>query len=99
MEAEQLTFTHGGIVYRINPHIWLDHPERIGLITVQQVQETVRQPDFQEDESERIRHYWKWFPDVGSGNYIEAVVNVGMEPCFVTTAHPDESMRKRRRIF
>lgn len=99
MEAEQLTFTHGSTVYRISPHIWLDHPERIGLFTAQQVQETIRHPDFQEDESERIRHYWKWFPDVGSGNYIEAVVNVSMEPRFVTTAHPDDSMRKRRRIF
>ncbi len=92
-------FTHNGIDYRINPHIWIDHLERIGLITVRQVQETIRQPDFQEDESEQITHYWKWFPDVGSGNYIEAVVNVARFPRFVTTAHPDDSMRKRRRIF
>ena len=99
MESEQLTFTHEGILYRINPHIWVDHPERVGLITVDQVQETIRQPDFWEDESDRITHFWKWFDDVGSGNYLEVVINVSMEPRFVTTAHPDNSMRKKRPIL
>ena len=96
MDAEQLTFSHDGFDYRINSHIWVDHPERVGLITVEQVRETIRQPDFQEYESERITHFWKWFDDVGSGNYVEAVVNISREPRFVVTAHPDESQRKRR---
>ena len=98
MQTDPLRFTHNGIVYRINPHIWVDHAERIGLITVEQVRETIRQPDFEEDESESIKHFWKWFPDVGSGNYIEAIVNVSAESYFVITAHPDSSQRKRRRM-
>ncbi len=97
MQTDPLRFTHNGIVYRINPHIWVDHRHRVGLITVEQVQDTIRQPDFQEDESERIRHFWKWFSDVGSGNYLEAIVNISTEPRFVVTAHPDSSQRKRRR--
>jgi hypothetical protein len=96
MEIDQLTFKHNGINYRINPHIWRDHQHRVGLMTVEQVQDTIRYPDFQEDESERIRHFWKWIDDVGSGNYVEKVVNVRMVPRFVITAHPDETLRKGR---
>ena len=66
------------------------------MTTAHHVQETIRQPDFQENESERITHYWKWFDDVGSGNYVEAVVNVLMVPRFVIAAHPDETLRKGR---
>ena len=97
MEATPLSFTYNGIIYRLNPHIWRDHQDRVGVITVEQVQDAIRQPDFEEEESERIRHFWKWFPDVGSGNYVEVVVNVSMESHFVVTAHPDSSQRKRRR--
>ena len=32
---------------------------------------------------------------MGSGNYVEKVVNVRMVPRFVITAHPDETLRER----
>lgn len=70
---------------------------RVGLITVQIIQETIRQPDFIVDETEYIRRFYKWFPEIGSGNYVKVVVKSNVEPRLVITAHPDESQRMRRR--
>ena len=97
MEAEQLTFTHGGIVYRISSHIWAAHLDRVGLITVQTIRDTISQPDFVVDETEEVRRYYRWFPEVGSGNYVRVVVRSSQERRLVITAYPDDGQRKRRR--
>lgn len=97
METSLLRFTHDGVNYRISDHIWRDYRERRGLITVDQVRETIIQPDVQEQESDFITHYWKWFPEMGSGgNYLEVIVNSRMEVRLISTAHPDSGMRKWR---
>jgi len=41
-------FTHNGVNYRISSHIWRDHPARRGLITIEQIKETIAQPDLQQ---------------------------------------------------
>ena len=61
MEADPLRFTLNGIYYRIDPHIWTAYPDRVGLITVERIVEAIRQPDFQEIESEYVTYFWKWF--------------------------------------
>ena len=97
MDADPLNFTHNGVNYRISSHIWRDHPAMRGLITIEQIKETIAQPDLQQQETATITHYWKWFPELGSrGNYLEIIVNSNRETRFITTAHPDSSMRKRR---
>ena len=67
-------------------------------MTVEQVQDTIRYPDFEEvskvTESDISA---QWFQDVGDGHYIEVIVNVSTDRQFVVTAHPDSSMCKRRR--
>ena len=97
MEDDRLTFTLDGVEYRIDPHIWTGYPNRIGLITVERIMETIVQPDFHADETEYIRHYWKWFPEVGSGNYVKVIVNSQHEIRLVSTAHPDRNLRRRMR--
>ena len=97
MEADALTFTLNGIAYRIDSHIWTDYTDRVGLITVERIMETIVQPDFQEDENEYIRHYWKWFSEVGSGNYVKVIVDSQHEIRLVATAHPDGNLRRRMR--
>ena len=96
MEANPLMFTHNGVNYRISSHIWAAHRERVGLITVAHIRSAISEPDFQQDESDKIRLYWKWFPDIGSGNYLKVVVNISLNPHLVVTAHPDEDQRKRK---
>lgn len=97
MENSDLTFTLNSVHYRIDPHIWRDHPDRIGLVTVERIRDTVQSPDFEEDENEYIRHYWKWFPELGSGNYMEVIVNSREVVHLVSTAHPNGSLRRRMR--
>ena len=97
MEPSLLRFTHNGVNYRISDHTWRDYQDRHGLITVDRIRETIIQPDIQEQESDIITRYWKWFPEMGSrGNYVKVVVNSSMAIHFVSTAHPDRNMRKRR---
>ena len=97
MEADQLTFTHDGIVYRINPHIWLDHPNRIRLITVERIRDAVIAPDFEEDELVATKLIWKWFPELGSrGNYIKVVLEIEREIRFIRTSYLDSNMRRKR---
>ena len=96
MEADAITFTLNGINYRISSHIWRRHRDRVGLVTVENIRETIRQPDFQEDESESVTRYWKWFPEMGSGNYLRVIVKSSEHPNLVITAYPDESQRQRR---
>lgn len=96
MEPSLLRFTHNRINYRISDHIWRDHHDRRGLITVDQIRETIIQPDAQEQERDIITRYWKWFPELGSGgNYVKVVVNSSLATHFISTAHPDSGMRKR----
>lgn len=96
MEAEQLTFTLDGISYRIDPHIWDDYPNRIGLVTVERIRETIRTPDVKEEETTITTLYWKWFPEIGRrGNYIKVVVKIDDEIRFVITSYPDSSMRSK----
>ena len=95
MAADPLSFIHNGTTYRISAHIWQDHPIRVEQVTVERIRDTIIHPDFQEDENEYIRHYWKWFPELGSGNYIEVIVNSRQVIYFVSTAHPDRNFRKR----
>ncbi len=45
MENDSLTFTLNGILYQIDPHIWRDHPNRIGLKTVERITDAIRDPD------------------------------------------------------
>ena len=97
MDANLLRFTLNGVNYQIRPHVWRDHPERIGWITVEQIRNTIAQPDFQEVESWDRTVYWKWFSDFGEkGNFVKVVVNSREATHFVTTAHPDGNLRKRR---
>ena len=96
MEADQLTFILDGIAYRISPHIWLGHRDRVGLVTVENIRETIRQPDFQEEESDTVTRYWKWFPELGSGNYLRVIVKRQERSNLVITAYPDEDQRNRR---
>ena len=72
METNSLTFTLNGILYRIDPHIWRDYPDRIGLVTVERIIDAIRAPDVEDDESAVTTLYWKWFPELGrGGNYIK----------------------------
>lgn len=97
MEADPLRFTLNGIYYRIDPHIWTAYPDRVGLITVERIVEAIRQPDFQEIESEYVTYFWKWFHEIGTdGNYVKVIVNARQETRLVSTAHPDENLRRRR---
>ena len=96
MEDDQLTFTHDGITYRIDPHIWRDHPDRIGLVTVDRIRDTVQSPDFEEDETGGAKFLWKWFPELGRrGNYIKVIVEIEENHREITTSHPDSSMRSK----
>ena len=97
MESDPLTFTLNGINYRISSHIWLGHRDRIGLVTVENIRETIRQPNFQEYESDSVTRYWKWFPELGSGNYLRVIVRRREHSNLVITAYPDEGQRQRRR--
>lgn len=97
MERDPLGFTLNGVNYRIRPHVWRDHPERVGQITVEQIRSAIAQPDFQEAESWDRTVYWKWFPEfAGNGNFVKVVVNSRQATRFVTTAHADSAMRKER---
>ncbi len=95
METDQLTFTLDGITYRISPHIWRNNPVRIGQVTVERIRETINEPDIQVVESRDVTLYWKWFPEMGSGNFLKVAVRAGPEIHTVITAHPDDSQRKR----
>ena len=97
MEAEPQTFTLDGVEYRISSHIWTAHLDRVGLITVQTIRDTISQPDFVVDETEEVRRYYRWFPELGSGNYVRVVVKGSQERRLVITAYPDNGQRKRRR--
>ena len=94
MEADPITFTLNGINYRISPHIWRNYPVRIGQVTVDRIRNTISQPDIQVAESRDVTLYWKWFPEIGSGNYLRVVLRERAEIHLVVTAHPDGSQRK-----
>lgn len=97
METDALTFTLNGIAYRIDPHIWTAHPDRVGLVTVERIVEAIGHPDFQETESEYLTYFWKWYHEVGTeGNYIKVIVNSRRETRLVSTAYPDENFRRRQ---
>ena len=93
MKPEQLTFTLNGIDYRISSHIWRNYPVRIGQVTVERIRDTIGQPDIQVAESREVTLYWKWFPEIGSGNFLKVVVKARAEIHLVITAHPDGSRR------
>lgn len=95
MEAGPLTFTLNGINYRISSHIWRNYPTRVGQVTVERIRDTISQPDIQVVESRDVTLYWKWFTEIGSGNYLKVVVRAGTEIHLVVTAHPDGSQRKQ----
>ena len=94
MEADQITFTMNGIVYLISSHIWRNNPTRVRQVTVERIMDTISQPDIQVAESQDVTLYWKWFPEVGSGNFLKVVVKARTESHLVVTAHPDENRRK-----
>ncbi len=94
MESDSLTFILDGIVYRISSHIWRNYPVRIGQVTVERIRNTISQPDLQVAESQDVTLYWKWFPEIGSGNYLKIVLRERAEIHLVVTAHPDGSQRK-----
>ena len=96
MEADSPTFVLDGIVYRISPHIWRNYPVRIGQVTVERIRNTISQPDIQVSESRGVTLFWKWFPEIGSGNFLKVVVRAGVEIHVVITAHPDGSLRSQR---
>lgn len=97
MENDSLTFTLNGILYQIDPHIWRDHPNRIGLITVERIIDAIQDPDVRQDETAVTTLYWKWFPELGSGgNYIKVVVERKETHREITTSHPDSRMRRGR---
>ncbi len=96
MEIDHLRFTFSGVNYQIDPHIWNDHPNRIGLITVERIKDAVGAPDLVEHETISTKLFWKWFPELGDdGNYIKVVVKIDRDPHIVTTAYPDSNMRRR----
>ena len=96
MENDPLIFTLDGVEYCIDPHIWNDYPNRIGLVTVERIREVIRAPDFEEHETAFTTLYWKWFPELGRrGNYIKVVVKIDEEIRFVSTSHPDSNLRSR----
>jgi hypothetical protein len=98
MEDGQLTFTQDRITYRIDPHIWRDYPNRIELVSVERIQDTVLSPDFEEDETDSTKILWKWFPELGRlGNYIKVIVEVQENHREITTSYSDSVMRSRRK--
>ena len=98
MENNPMRFTLDGFEYRIDSHIWTAYPDRVGLVTVERIVETIREPDFQEIESEYVTYFWKWFHEMGTeGNFLKVIVNARLEIRLVSTAHPDENFRKRQR--
>ena len=44
MENSELAFSLEGVDYRADPHIWDDHPNRIGLVTIERIRDTIRAP-------------------------------------------------------
>ena len=96
MEDNELTFSLEGVVYRVDPHIWDDHPNRIGLVTIERIRDTIRAPDLVDEETSLTTIFWKWFPELGrGGNYVKVIVRINGEVRFVTTSHPDSNLRSR----
>lgn len=95
MEEYPLRFILNGVEYRISSHVWRDHADRDGLIEVEHIRGAIDAPDYQEEESDTVMLYWKWFPEFGEkGNYVRVVVNTRQATRLVTTAYLDRRMRK-----
>ena len=85
-------------LYRINEHIWTDHPERIGQVTIDLIRQTILEPERTgPGKFDRIV-YWRWFPELSDrGNYLRVIVDEIAVPHVVVSAMPDKDERKRRR--
>ena len=92
-----MTFTIGEQLYEVAEHIWRDHPNRVGIVTIDRIRETIEAPERTGlGRCERII-YWRWFPELSSGgNYLRVIVDLGSEPRIVISASPDRSERRRR---
>jgi len=93
-----MTFTIDEQQYEVAEHVWRDHPNRIGLVTIDRIRETIESPERTGHGAiDRIK-YWKWFPDISArGNYLRVVVDPVSEPRIVVSASPDRSERRRSR--
>ena len=96
MENSELAFSLEGVDYRADPHIWDDHPNRIGLVTIERIRDTIRAPDLTEEVTNLITIFWRWFRELGKrGNYVKVIVKFDGEVRLVTTSHPDSNLRSR----
>ena len=93
-----MTFTIEGRAYEVSEHIWHDHPNRAGLVTVDRIRETIEAPELTGTGGYGRVIYWRWFPELSDlGNYTRVVVDPQSEPLLVVSASPDRSERRRRR--
>ena len=81
----------------MSDHIWSDHPDRVGLVTVERIRETITSPE----RTELVRGgrilYLRWFAEMGSrGNYLAVVVDQDQDPHLVVTAMPNRNERRKR---
>jgi hypothetical protein len=93
-----MTFIIRSQEYRVAEHIWRDHLDRVGLVTMEQIQETISSPE----RTELVRGarvlYLRWFAEIGSrGNYLAVIVDQNQNPHVVVTAMPNRNERRRRR--
>ena len=93
-----MTFNIEGRVYRVIEHIWRDHPERIGQITIDLIRQTLLNPEQIGPGKLGRVIYWRWFPEFGDrGNYLKVIVDETDVPYLVVSAMPDRNERRRRR--
>ena len=88
----------GGQIYEVAEHIWRDHPERIGQVTIDQIRQTILEPERTgPGKYDRIL-YWRWFAELSDrGNYLRVIVDEIAVPHVVVSAMPDKDERRRRR--
>ena len=91
-------FTIQDQTYRVTEHILREHPERIGQVTIDQIRQTILEPERTvPGKYERIV-YWRWFPELSDrGNYLKVIVDETAVPHVVVSAMPDKDERRRQR--
>ena len=93
-----MSFTIQGRVYRVADHIWRDHPERIGQVTIEQIRQTILEPELTGPGKYSRIIYWRWFPELSDRrNYPKVIVDELEVPHVVVSAMPDKDERRRQR--
>ena len=93
-----MNVTIGSETYRLLDHIWDDHPERVGQVTVDLIVDTILRPERTAPGRSGRIIYWRWVPELSDrGNYLKVIVDPTVTPIVVVTALPDSQERKRQR--